>query len=168
MEVKIVKASIDQKIILRHLLELYRYDSSEFDKEDVNNHGIYGYKYLDNYWTETDERFAFLVKVNENYAGFALVRKINKNGEFTEFYYSMAEFFVMKKYRKNGIGRRVAFQIFDLLSGEWVVGQVEENIPAQKFWRKIVTEYTNDSYKEIQKDDWEGPIQTFFSGKKKL
>lgn len=33
---------------------------------------------------------------------------------------------------------------------------------SQKFWRKIITEYTNDSYKEIQKDDWEGPIQTFY------
>jgi len=41
---------------------------------------------------------------------------------------------------------------------------MEVNVPAQKFWRKIISEYTKGNYKEIQKADWEGPIQMFFTG----
>jgi hypothetical protein len=44
------------------------------------------------------------------------------------------------------------------------VAQDEENIPAQRFWRKIIGEYTNGDFK----DDWsaeqpKGPKQVFSS-----
>jgi predicted acetyltransferase len=102
-----------------------------------------------------------LVKINEKYAGFALVRKIIHEDKDNKFHYSMAEFFILKKYRKSGVGKQTAFHLFDLFPGTWEVAEIKENIPAQKFWRKIISEYTNDNYKEIQKDDWEGPIQSF-------
>lgn len=41
MDVQIRKASVEQKVVLRHLLELYKYDFSEFDREDVNDQGLY-------------------------------------------------------------------------------------------------------------------------------
>jgi len=160
MEIQVLKVSIQQKIVVKHLLELYKYDFSEFDNVDVDEQGSYGYTYLDNYWTEPDERFPFLVKVDGKYAGFALIRKIKKG---IDFYYSMAEFFIMKKYRKNGIGRHAAFQLFNIFSGHWEVAEIEENLSAQKFWRKVISEYTNNDYKEFEKDDWKGPIQTFIS-----
>jgi predicted acetyltransferase len=160
MNIKIEKASIEQKIVLKNLLELYKYDFSEYDPEDVNEQGEYGYKYFDNYWTEP-ERFPFLITVDEKYAGFALVRKINQDNINREFYYSMAEFFVMKKYRKSDVGRQTAFFLFDLFPGKWEVAQIKENIPAQKFWIKIISDYTNDDYTEVHKGEWEGPVQSF-------
>lgn len=75
--------------------------------------------------------------------------------------YSVAEFFVMKKYRKRGVGQYVAVEIFNKYSGFWKVAQIESNIPAQIFWRKTIEKYTNNNYQEIREDDWEGPIQTF-------
>ncbi|WP_248061006.1 GNAT family N-acetyltransferase [Paenibacillus silvae] len=56
------------------------------------------YKYLDHYWTE-DGRYPFLIKVDDKLVGFALVRDIGKN-ESDQTVYWMAEFFVMKKYRR--------------------------------------------------------------------
>jgi len=100
MDVQIIQAPVEQKNVLRHLLELYTYDFSEFDPLDVNEQGLYGYEYFDHYWTEP-ERFPFLIKVNGNYAGFALVRKITQEGENYEPYFEMAEFFVMKKIPKR-------------------------------------------------------------------
>ena len=158
MGIELVKATIQQKVVVKHLLELYKYDFSEFDNEDVDEQGVYGYTYLDNYWTEPDERFPFLVKVDGKYAGFALIRKIKKG---SEFYYSMAEFFILKKYRKKGIGKQVAFQLFNLFPGIWEVAEIEENISAQKFWRKVISEYTNNDFNEFEKDDWQVHIQTF-------
>ena len=72
MEFELVAATEDDKPVLRRLVELYRYDFSEFDQADVDVHGEYGYRYLDHYWTE-GSRAPFLFRVNGRWAGFALV-----------------------------------------------------------------------------------------------
>ncbi|UOY93085.1 GNAT family N-acetyltransferase [Ectobacillus sp. JY-23] len=154
MQLHIQQATLSQKEVIAHLLQLYKYDFTEFDPEDVNEQGLYEYTYFHNYWTD-DDRFPFLFTVDGMYAGFALVRKLEHDT------YSIAEFFVMKKYRQYGIGRQVAFQLFDSFSGTWEVAQMKENIPAQLFWRNVIGTYTKGSYQEITKEDWDGPIQRF-------
>jgi predicted acetyltransferase len=75
--------------------------------------------------------------------------------------YSMAEFFVMKKYRHSKVGQYVSTELFNQFKGIWKVGQIESNKPAQIFWRKTIERYTQNNYQEIREDDWEGPVQTF-------
>ncbi|WP_163852911.1 GNAT family N-acetyltransferase [Paenibacillus elgii] len=158
MEVVVSKAAAEQKSVLRNLLELYKYDFTEFDPEDVNEHGLFEYPFLDHYWTE-EGRHPFLVHVDGKLAGFALIRELGSD----ERVYSVAEFFVMKKYRRHGVGREMAFDLFNRFPGQWEVAQMEENEPAQTFWRRIIDEYTKGSYQEMTRDDWEGPVQTFRS-----
>ncbi|TVX96319.1 GNAT family N-acetyltransferase [Cohnella terricola] len=162
--ISIQQVEYEQKSTLRNLLQLYKYDFSEFDSEDdINPSGLYEYMYLDHYWTENG-RYPFFIKVNHKLAGFALVRTFGTNeNETNPFIYSIAEFFVMKKYRKLKVGQTVAFELFNRFPGCWKVAQIEENEPAQAFWRKTIDRYTNGRYKEIREDDWEGPIQTFSS-----
>ena len=50
MNVQIVPAERDQKSVLRQLLELYNYDFSEYDDEDVNEHGWYRAPTFLGYW----------------------------------------------------------------------------------------------------------------------
>ena len=50
----------------------------------------------------------------------------------------MAEFFVMRKYRRAGLGRRAAAEIFPLFPGEWTVRQQRGNAPATSFWRTAI------------------------------
>lgn len=76
-------------------------------------------------------------------------------------YFSIAEFFVMKKYRKAGIGKSIAYQVFDLYKGNWEVFQKESNKPAQLFWKNIINEYTSGDFKERFED--EKQIQNFIS-----
>jgi len=159
VHITIQRVEYEEKLILRNLLELYNYDFSEFDPEDVNKYGLYEYKYLDHYWTE-EGRHPFFIRVNANLAGFALVRELGLN-EANQTIYSMAEFFVMKKYRNLKVGDYVAQELFNMFSGFWKVAQIEANKPAQMFWRKTIERYTNNNYKETREDDWEGPIQTF-------
>jgi predicted acetyltransferase len=160
--ISIQDVKYEQKATLRNLLELYKYDFSEFDPEDdINPNGLYEYKYLDHYWTE-DGRYPFFIKVDEKLAGFALVRNFGTN-DMNQAVYWMAEFFVMKKYRKLKVGQSVANELFNRFSGFWKVAQIEANTPAQAFWRKTIERYTNGNYIEICEDDWEGPIQTFSS-----
>ncbi|GGG59346.1 hypothetical protein [Paenibacillus radicis (ex Gao et al. 2016)] len=92
--------------------------------------------------------------------GFALVRKLGVDRD-NKSIYSIAEFFVMKKYRQLGAGQGAAYELFNRFSGVWKVAQIEENKPAQLFWRKIIGKYPNHSYQEVREADWDGPIQTF-------
>ncbi|MGK7377296.1 GNAT family N-acetyltransferase [Planococcus sp. 1R117A] len=162
MKIEILQPTIEQRNVLQNLLELYQYDFSEFETEDVNEEGVYGYKYLDYYWA-VPGHFPFLIKVNGNLAGFALVREINSADLQCDSYFKISEFFILKKYRKEGIGKQAAFYLFDLFPGEWEVAELEANLPAQKFWRKVISAYTNNNYSEIRKDNWHGPIQRFTS-----
>jgi predicted acetyltransferase len=95
-------------------MELYQYDFSEFENEDVNDEGLYGYKHLNNYWT-TPGHFPFLIKADGKLAGFALVREMTASDTHSSSYFKICEFFIMKKYRKEGIGKKSAFYLFDFL-----------------------------------------------------
>jgi predicted acetyltransferase len=163
MTITLRKVTYEQKSVLRNLLELYKYDFSEYDPMDINVHGLYEYKYLDHYWTE-DGRHPFFIEVDEKLAGFALVCKLGVNDSELEIY-SMAEFFVMKKYRRMGVGSTVAKNLFSLFPGVWKVSQIEENTPSLLFWRRLIGEYTNHNYEEGRREDLKGPLQTFVSEK---
>lgn len=49
----------------------------------------------------------------------------------------------------------LVLMIFDMFPGGWEISQWSNNVPAQKFWEKIVVEYTNgkyDTFTVIEKD----------------
>lgn len=159
MEIQIQKATIEQKSILKNLLELYIYDFTEFGPYDVNADGLYGYPFLDSYWIE-EGRHPFIFYVNGKIAGFVLVR-CEYDGTRNEAVYSIAEFFVMKKYRRHKVGQKVAYDVFRQFPGLWEVGQMQSNTPAQMFWRRVVDDFTQGNFHEIHKTDWNGPVQVF-------
>ena len=72
MKIELVAVDSSEKEILRNLLEKYDYEFSQYDNRDVNQLGLYGYDYLDYYWTGKD-RWAFFIHVNKKLAGFVMV-----------------------------------------------------------------------------------------------
>lgn len=135
MKIEILPAQVEDKPVLRCLLQLCLHDYSEFNGKDANEHGLFDYPYLDHYWTESG-RHPFLVRVEGKLAGFVMVRQLNSEGN--EPLWQMAEFFILRKYRRKGIGREVANQIFNRLRGKWEVTHEEGNLPAQVFWAKVM------------------------------
>jgi predicted acetyltransferase len=165
MDVQLVSVSLEGKPVLRQLLELYEYDFSEYDGAEVNEHGLYGYKYLDHYWTEPD-RHPFFIVVDGQLAGLVLV------GNYCYVLQgpgarSMAEFFVMRKYRGKGVGRIAATLTFDLFPGRWEVLQYGGNAPSYAFWEKVIDEYTEGRYEKgpVTTEEWEGQAITFDNSK---
>lgn len=159
MNVEIVRVQLGQKPILRNLLEFYEYDFSEYTQRDVNSSGTFEYKYLDYYWMEAN-RYPFFIKLKQKYIGFALIRKVIIK---KESYYSVAEFFILKKYRRKKHGRNAAFKLFRLFKGKWCIHQFERNEPSQIFWRKVIAEFTSDNYEEQSQTEthYDGPCQIF-------
>lgn len=68
MNIELVTVAVDEKEILRNLLEKYDYEFSQYDQRDVNHLGLYGYDYLDYYWTE-EGRHAFLSRLMGSWLG---------------------------------------------------------------------------------------------------
>jgi predicted acetyltransferase len=163
MNIEVNPATVNERPILRHLMELYQYDFSEFDNADLSPVGLYDYPYLDHYWVEP-ERTPFLVRVDSNLAGFVLVARYNYLTGLKDTWV-MAEFFIMRKYRHQGIGEYVARNIFDQFPGAWQVGQIYENPSATTFWRKVIHRYSQGDFQErdLNNENWRGPIQTFIS-----
>jgi predicted acetyltransferase len=148
-----------EKPIIEQMMQLYRYDMSEFDGSDLDQNGRFSYDYLDSYWTE-NSRTPLIIQVSGKLAGFVLVNQHSYTGDGR---YSIAEFFIMRKYRRKGIGRIVARRVFNQFGPRWEIRQVKENMAAQSFWRRIIEDYTGGLFNEIPdgKGDWTGPIQIF-------
>lgn len=127
--VEVIEAGVAEKPVVRNLLELYLHDFSVFTGADVDADGRFGYDYLDAYWHDP-ERAPFLLRVGGRWAGFALVR----TGEP----HDMAEFFVMRKYRRAGVGFAAARALFARFPGAWQVRQMRANADATAFWRRAI------------------------------
>lgn len=144
MSIEVIPALITDKSIIQRMMELFRHDLSEFEDIDLDEHGYFGYPYLDYYWVEP-ERHPSIVRVDGKLAGFAL---INQHIYFPDSQYSVAEFFILRKYRRRGIGHQVAIDIFDRFPGRWEISKLSTNIIALRFWRKVIKLYLPEKYTE--------------------
>jgi predicted acetyltransferase len=125
MHVEVITASSADKSIVERLLQLYEHDNSEFFGADVDPDGIYRVMDADTLWQP--DRNIFLVKVDGHLAGFAFVSRHPSylgDGET----YLMDEFFIMRKYRRRGVGEHVARTLFDRYPGRWEVSEWPTNI----------------------------------------
>jgi predicted acetyltransferase len=143
------KAELKDKEAIKNLMQFYFYDFSEFVEAYVGNDGLFGeYPYLNNYWEE-EERFPYLVEKDGKLAGFILVREVQ---EENNLYWSIAEFFIIKKFRLSGLGMYAAHHVFESHKGNWEVFQIETNKPAQAFWRKVINDYTKGQFVERKEE----------------
>ncbi|MDC0764176.1 GNAT family N-acetyltransferase [Brevibacillus sp. AG] len=142
---EIKRATLDEKETLSNLLQFYIYDFSEFMDLQIEDNGKFGEYPLNEYWTDC-YRFPYLILLNEKIAGFVLVKLINRDED--DSYFSIAEFFIMKRFRRSGLGKQVAKDIFNMHKGPWEVYQIDSNEPAQHFWKKTIEEYTGGKFTE--------------------
>ncbi len=147
--------------VLRHLMQLYLYDLGTIDGWDVGQDGLFGDSArVERYWTE-EGRLAFLIRVRGILAGFVLVRdQAWFAGPGTR---EISEFFVLRKYRRQGVGEQAARATFDLFPGRWEVAEMASNTGAQAFWRAVIGRYTSDRFDEAERrlGAWRGHVQHF-------
>lgn len=161
MDFELRDATLSDRAVVDRLMELYLHDFSEFDGCDVDEHGLYRYCYLDCYWMEPT-RAALVVQVRGKWAGFVLTsdRTRLEGGER-----SVEEFFILRKYRRSGLGSLVAEALFERTPAQWEVSVRLSNAPACAFWRRVISSYTGGDFREVmvESDDWHGPVFTFDS-----
>jgi predicted acetyltransferase len=144
--VQLVPATAEDYHVLHRLAQFYQYDFTEFLPGEVNEQGEYPYMNVRRYLTQKDHR-AYLARVNGRLGGFVLIKDKPEQRDRAGCY--LAEFFVMRPYRGQGVGRMMAFQAFDTYRGYWELAVVGPNTPAQAFWRKVVDAYTRGRFEEF-------------------
>ena len=157
MNIELSRAPTAEKPIVRNLSQFYLYEFSKYMPSIrlEAQRGLYdGLPDLDAYWDDPN-RVAFILRVDGELAGFALVIKGTSDQP-----HQIGEFFVLQKFSGRGIGKSVAQQIFDMLPGDWLIHEMWNNDAAQAFWRSAVNTYTKGHYEEYY-DEHRRPFQKF-------
>jgi predicted acetyltransferase len=147
--IEILPATEADMPVVRTLFQLYVHDMSDFIDIDVGADGQYPLSQsLRNYRDGGTAREGrpFLFRAGGKLAGLALVRQIAD----TPLTFDMGEFFILRKYRRTGLGRHAACALFDLFPGKWEVRELLPNKPAQAFWHRIIDAYTGGKFTETQ------------------
>jgi len=165
-----IEAPAAQRPVLDCLLQLYKYDFSEFAPigspyGEVDEEGRFAsYPGLDSYWRESG-RIPLLIRADDHLAGFVLVHQWSALGLPLD--HGVAEFFVLRKYRRARVGTRAALLIFRRYPGRWEVPVAWYSPPALAFWHKVTEEAAPGKVEEIAGGDgkrWAGPVLCFTTG----
>jgi predicted acetyltransferase len=149
-EVLLAPATRAEAPLLANLLELYLHDLSESFPIEVGPEGRFGYEFLPLYWTEPERRFPFLIRCGPRVAGFALVTRESPGSEDPSVL-DVAEFFVLRRHRRHGVGREAACALFGRLPGRWVVRVSEGNRRGLAFWPGVIRDYTRGAFAESRR-----------------
>ena len=155
-DIQIIPATPEHQPIIANLFELYVHDFSEFHHLDLNGNGRFGYEHL-SLDCRKQGRYPFLVLVRGNLAGFAFVKKRSELCE-GQSAWEIAEFFVVRAHRKQGIGTHVAHDLFRKFPGRWEIRVMPLNRVALRFWESAITKFMNAKLEpariEIDDVDW--------------
>lgn len=143
--------------IYKNLTQAYEAEFSPLTHKEPNTEGVFEPDTLPFY-----PYTGYLLYHKTIPAGFCVV---NVEGEIND----VAEFYIIPTMRKRNYGRLLAEYIFDKHPGQWQVRQIEGAEHAIKFWRKVISKYTNNSFLEevVEDEDW-GIVtrQTFMAAPK--
>jgi predicted acetyltransferase len=161
MRIEVKQAKSTDRIKLDNLMQFYIYDFSEFLPIDLDEKASFEEEILDKYFADPDKT-PFLVQVDGLLAGFALVSAevVLQQNQGSR---CIKEFFIVKRYRRQGVGKTVATAIFSMYPGKWEVGVVRTNLPAKAFWERVIIEYSEGRYNCEERNDeiWRGSIFSF-------
>jgi len=146
-EIALEAATLRDSGVLANLLELYAHDLSAAFALELAADGRFGYEKLPLYWSEPDRRFPFVIRCGTRIVGFALTTRGSPASEDPEDF-DVAEFFVVRRHRRCGVGRRAAFLLWNRFPVRWIVRVSEGNHTGRKFWARVITEYTSGRFVE--------------------
>ncbi|MGN8249331.1 GNAT family N-acetyltransferase [Pseudomonas sp. SMV7] len=135
LPIELLAATADQAPLIRNLYQFYAYESSDWEQEDVEVDGRFYIHdaHLQRYW-QADGWGAYLVLADGFIAGFVLVERSELAAIQT---FELADLFILKKYRRQGIGRAVALQFLGG-EGDWLLRCYAQDAPAVAFCNAVL------------------------------
>ena len=133
------RASAADRQWLTNVYPFYLHDLSEFDEHyyTLNERGLWEPDHLPS-WLQDDTDHPLVIRQSETRVGFALVNEAPSAYILPGCRFRLAEFFILKRYRRTGIGLRAAQALFDRFRGRWQLSVLARNAPAIAFWRGVL------------------------------
>ena len=149
MKAKLIPAILDDYPAIQNMARFYVYEMSRecglhFADWACPADGLYESFDFKHYFVDSDRR-AYLVKVEEELAGFVL---LYQTGEQPNTQWHIGEFFILARFQNRGVGRMVAQQVWQQYPGSWEVTVIPENQRALQFWRKAVASVMQENFIE--------------------
>jgi predicted acetyltransferase len=134
---------------LTNVYPLYLHDLSEFDDAfyTLDDRGIWMPDYRAG-WLEEDGDHPLIIVDDGRRVGFALVNQAPSPHMGAGMDFRMSEFFVLRRHRGRGIGRRAVVALFERFRGKWEITELARNAPAISFWRRVIGEYGGGRHQE--------------------
>jgi predicted acetyltransferase len=167
--VEVSRAARAERLALENMFQLYTHDFSEqwWDRPygELEDNGRFGDDYpFDLYW-EDEGHIPILLRLDGKLVGFALLDNHSHSGGALDR--NMAEFFIVRKHRRGGVGTAAAHTIFSTYPGRWEAAVARRNTGALPFWRKTVASHPAVSAIEevdVATAAWDGPVLRFSIG----
>ena len=121
--------SPEDRPLLDRLWQLYKHDLSEFRHASIGVDGSFPTRVLDGHLGDPERRI-HLLRRGETPLGFAVVSR-------REGAWFMADFFVLRSIRREGVGTAAARRLLTAHPGVWRIVFQEENPAAARFWRAL-------------------------------
>lgn len=99
-------------------------------------------------WFHDDRATTFVVLRELEPVGFAVVQRALAGDDDPKRHYRLSEFFIRRPFRGKGVGRGAAMLLFARYAGEWTIPEQSRNPGAIRFWRRVVSEFTNGHFRE--------------------
>ena len=129
------EVSIEERHVLERLLQLCLHDYSEHESTKITEDGRFEYRWLDHYW-KSAHRFPYFIRCQGKLAGFVLVRS-QEPEEAGDWDWQIAEFFILRGFRRDGIGAEIARTVLASKPGVWEISFETANRPACRFWEFV-------------------------------
>ena len=148
---------------LASLAQFYLYELSEIENLDICDNGRFEHDILHGTAVRSD-LLPFVIYAAEQLIGFVLISQHSRmRSHFSG--HSIETIFVLRRYRRHGLGRSSVCEVFDRFPGVWEVATHGQNVRGMAFWRSVIDIYTNGSYQEtwLQEASWRGTVHSFLS-----
>lgn len=138
---------------LTNVYPFYLHDLSEFDDGyyRLDDRGRWEPDHLPS-WLEEDTDQPLIILESGLRVGCALVNQAPSPHVAAGMDFRLAEFFVLRKHRRRGIGRSAVLELLDHFGGKWEISELVRNTPAITFWRRVIAEYSDGRYDEVATD----------------
>ena len=121
---------------LWNLLQKYLCELSVYFDDEVDEKGNFPYEHFDEYFTDPTRR-AYIIYDGDSVAGFVMLNKVSVFGEDID--HSVAEFFILPKFRHTGLATDIFLVLRKQFKGAWEIKYHVDNVPAVKFWTKVTS-----------------------------
>jgi len=149
LELRDARRSAADREWLTNVYPFYLHDLSEYDLAyyTLDDRGIWMPDHRAS-WLEDDDDHPLIILESGRRVGFALVNQAPSPHMQPGMDFRMSEFFVLRRHRGQGIGRRAVFALFDRFRGKWEIFELARNAVAISFWRRVIGEYGGGRHQE--------------------